>query len=135
MSTLAEREIDQLSSAIVGNHAGAGPIRTLMIVCRGSNDFDVFEGERYVNRLTWDEMLGHVATLTHPAIPHERQARGLFGMQDADRYQRIQEARRERQENRPLAEYVADVKEAAGDAEGAINARAAAWRAEQESKT
>jgi hypothetical protein len=130
MSTLSDREIDQLTSALIGGHRGAGPTRTITLVCRGPNDFDVFEGEAFVNRLTWDEMLGHVATLTHPAIPHERRQRGLFGMQDADRYQRIQDLHRERQARR-LAEEVAAVAEASGDTEAAINARSAAWRNQQ----
>lgn len=42
--------------------------RIITIVCRASNDFDIFEGESYVSRLCWDEMLGSVAELTHPRI-------------------------------------------------------------------
>ena len=33
-----------------------------------SNDFTVRQGDRYCDRLTWDEMLGSIAELTHPRI-------------------------------------------------------------------
>lgn len=42
--------------------------RTITIIARGGNDFDVQEGERYCDRLCWEEMLGQIATMTHPAI-------------------------------------------------------------------
>jgi hypothetical protein len=40
------------------------PPRIITIVCRAGNDFDVHEGERFADRLCWDEMLGQVATMT-----------------------------------------------------------------------
>lgn len=42
--------------------------RTITIVCKDGNHFDVHEGERYSDRLCWEEMLGQIATLTHPSI-------------------------------------------------------------------
>lgn len=42
--------------------------RTITIVMHDGNWFDVFEGEAYVDRLCWDEMLGEIAQLTHPSI-------------------------------------------------------------------
>lgn len=46
--------------------------RTITIVVRGPNDFDVHEGEKYTNLLCWDEMLGQIACMTHPAIGQPR---------------------------------------------------------------
>lgn len=46
--------------------------RTITIVMRTGNDFDVFEGERFSGRLCWDEMLGQVASMTHPKINEPR---------------------------------------------------------------
>jgi hypothetical protein len=42
--------------------------REIRIVVDGGNKFDVFEGERHTDDLTWDEMLGTIAELTHPRI-------------------------------------------------------------------
>ncbi len=47
-------------------------IRTIVIVCRNGNDFDVSENSVGVEHLTWDEMLGQVACLTHPKIAEAR---------------------------------------------------------------
>jgi hypothetical protein len=47
-------------------------MRTITIVCHGGNDFDVHEGERYSGRLCWDEMLGQIASITHPEITRPR---------------------------------------------------------------
>lgn len=41
------------------------PLRTITIEIFGPNDFAVTEGERSADRLMWDEMLGHIAQLTH----------------------------------------------------------------------
>lgn len=48
--------------------------RTITIVCgrNGTGLFAVHEGEAYVTHLTWDEMLGEVAQLTHPKIKSSR---------------------------------------------------------------
>jgi hypothetical protein len=48
-----------------------GP-RIITIVCHGGNHFDVHEGEAYADRLCWDEMLGQIASMTHPAINNAR---------------------------------------------------------------
>jgi hypothetical protein len=39
--------------------------RTFIIQQYSDGHFDVIEGDRRVDRLAWDEMLGHVAQLTH----------------------------------------------------------------------
>ena len=46
--------------------------RTITIICREGNDFDVQEGERIAPKLCWDEMLGTIAELTHPSINRAR---------------------------------------------------------------
>lgn len=46
--------------------------RTITIIVRERGGFDVHEGERYSNELTWDEMLGQVASLTHSEISRPR---------------------------------------------------------------
>ena len=100
------------------------PTRTLMIVCRGPNDFDVHEGERYASRLTWDEMLGQVAELTHSGIKRAR-----YGMYTMEEQMKIHPWMFESAAER--AARNARLAEGSGDAEAAIEARAAAWRAEQ----
>lgn len=54
------------------------PTRTITIVMTDSNHFDVFEGERYCDRLGWDEMLGQIAAMTIPT--KDNRERGLYGM-------------------------------------------------------
>lgn len=46
--------------------------RTITIVAHDGNNFDVHEGEQYVAHLTWDEMLGQIAHMTHPEIARPR---------------------------------------------------------------
>lgn len=48
------------------------PPRIITIVVRGGNDFDVHEGEGFVTKLCWDEMVGQIAQMTHPAIGRPR---------------------------------------------------------------
>lgn len=48
--------------------------RTITIIVTDGNNFAVHEGERYANRLCWDEMLGQVACMTHPKINDPRYA-------------------------------------------------------------
>lgn len=50
------------------------PTRTITIVVHDGNSFDVFEGDRCADRLCWDEMLGQIASMTHPAISKVRYA-------------------------------------------------------------
>lgn len=42
--------------------------RTIVIVVSADNHFDVYEGGSFIDRLTWDEMLGTVAVTTHPTL-------------------------------------------------------------------
>jgi hypothetical protein len=42
--------------------------RTLTVEIHGPNDFDIRYAGGVIDRLTWDEMLGAVAELTHPAV-------------------------------------------------------------------
>lgn len=57
------------------------PPRIITIVQTGGNSFSVHEGERFCDRLCWDEMLGTIAELTHPAIGGAR-----YRMLDADQF-------------------------------------------------
>ncbi len=43
-------------------------MRTITIEIVDSSDFTVKEGARYADKLTWDEMLGTIAELTHPSL-------------------------------------------------------------------
>jgi hypothetical protein len=42
--------------------------RTITVVIRDDAYFDIFEGERLVTDLTWDESLGTLAVITHPQL-------------------------------------------------------------------
>lgn len=53
----------------------SAPARTITIVMHNGNNFDVFVGQRSSNGLCWDEMLGQIASMTHPEI---RKARYLM---------------------------------------------------------
>lgn len=48
------------------------PLSTVTIEIYGPNDFDVRHAGRRADRLMWEEMLGHVASLTHPKIAAPR---------------------------------------------------------------
>ncbi len=52
--------------------------RTITIEIHESNLITVREGERYADRLCWDEAIGQVVTLTHPDIKAPR-----YPMRDA----------------------------------------------------
>lgn len=65
------------------------PTRTITIVMKDANHFDVFEGERYCDHLGWDEMLGQIAAMTIPT--KDNRERGLYGMLTPEEH----EARRE----------------------------------------
>lgn len=56
-------------------------MKTITIECHDKNDFTVREGDRYVDRLCWEEMLGQVAEMTHPMINA-----GRFGMLTAEEH-------------------------------------------------
>lgn len=46
-------------------------MRTIVIVCRddtAGNSFDVHVDTSFATDLTWDELLGQVAVLTHPQL-------------------------------------------------------------------
>lgn len=47
-------------------------MRTITITMRDGNDFDVAEDDRSVTRLCWDEMVGQIASMTHPMINKPR---------------------------------------------------------------
>lgn len=51
------------------------------IAIDGPNDFTVRIGERYHDKMTWEEMLGQVAELTHPRLDRAR-----FWMLTADEW-------------------------------------------------
>lgn len=43
-------------------------MRSITIRIHGPNNFDVVEGYLEASRLTWEELLGQVAELTHPRL-------------------------------------------------------------------
>lgn len=45
---------------------------TISITAEGANEFTVRVGDRYHAKMTWEEMLGQVAELTHPKIDRAR---------------------------------------------------------------
>lgn len=47
-------------------------MRTITIEILDANDFTVREGDRYCDKLCWDEMLGTIAELTHPKVGEAR---------------------------------------------------------------
>lgn len=61
----------------------------ISIVPLDDGTFDVRRDGRCTGPLTWDEMLGHVASMT---IPTNRLG-GLFRMASADEWRRTEEAR------------------------------------------
>lgn len=68
----AEQLAAAVSSLLLNQPRAQQPARVITIYARGPNDFDVQEGERICDRLCWDEMLGQVASLTHPDITRAR---------------------------------------------------------------
>lgn len=71
--------------------------RTITIEVLERGGFNVREGDKLCDRLGWDEMLGHVATMTLPEGPRFRAGQGIYPMltkterdhQDALRAERI----------------------------------------------
>ena len=57
------------------------PVSAIIITTDGQNEFTVHIGERYSDKMAWEEMLGQVAELTHPDID-----RGRFRMLTADEW-------------------------------------------------
>ncbi len=47
-------------------------VEIITISIEGPNEFTVKNGERYHSRMTWEEMLGQIAELTHPKIDRPR---------------------------------------------------------------
>lgn len=48
----------------------ANPSMTIVVECYDGNNFTVRVGDRYCDKLCWDEMLAQVVNLTHPNL-HE----------------------------------------------------------------
>lgn len=42
--------------------------RIIVIEVVDANEFKVIEGDRYQDKMCWDEMLGQIAEMTHPKI-------------------------------------------------------------------
>lgn len=67
------------------SHEDTRPVmRTIIIEQYAWNDFTVREGDRYSERLMWDEALGQIVTLTHDEIKNPR-----FPMLTADENQAL----------------------------------------------
>ncbi len=62
-------------------------MRTITIDIVDSSDFTVKEGDRYCDKLTWDEMLGTIAELTHPRL-----GTSSYRMLTEEEWQRTREA-------------------------------------------
>ncbi len=56
-------------------------ITIITIETYGPNEFTVRIGDRYVDKMNWDEMLGQIAELTHPRI-----YRGRYEMLTAEEW-------------------------------------------------
>ena len=82
---------DLISDALMGQLSKHETPRVITIVCKGPNRFDIHEGEHFVDRLCWEEMIGHVAVMTCQFVADNQRQRGLFGMTDVDRYQRARD--------------------------------------------
>ncbi|HOW49896.1 MAG TPA: hypothetical protein PLB26_19820 [Rubrivivax sp.] len=67
------------------------PTRCITIYFVNGNDFTVQEGEALCDRLCWDEMLGTIAELTHPAIGKAR-----YRMQTPEEREAYEQARAQR---------------------------------------
>ena len=68
--------------------------RVILIEIHGDGTgggYTVHEGDRFCDRLAWDEMLGTVAELTHPSIGKAR-----YRMETAEQHAERQRAHRER---------------------------------------
>lgn len=77
--------------------------RTITIYCISGSDYTVQEGETLCDRLCWDEMLGTIAELTHPAIGKAR-----YRMETAEQRQDRELAFKARMAERRSAEAVVD---------------------------
>jgi hypothetical protein len=113
------------------------PPVTISIVCHdgGAGHFDIHVGEHLAQHLSWDEMLGSIAVITHPQLG--RNKAGLVpGYARLEHVDDLLYAKVRWREMCPRAdqEVVAGLIEATGNTEAAIEVRAAAWRAEQVSK-
>lgn len=60
--------------------------RTITIVIRDGNDFDIHEGECLTTRLGWDEFLGSIAVITHPVLSKIQPVPPYSRMQHIDDY-------------------------------------------------
>jgi hypothetical protein len=123
---------DGLMGPGLTNMRGDKPARIITIVAHdsGNGDFDIHVGERLITRLTWDEMLGTIAVITHPQLGNQTSPIPPYA-----RLEHIDDllyAKVRWREMCPRAdkEIVAGLIEATGNTEGAIETRAAEWRKE-----
>lgn len=65
--------------------------RTIVININGWNDFSITEGNRSVDRLCWDEMLGSIAEITHHELGKTR-----YPMRTAEEHAEDKRQREER---------------------------------------
>lgn len=61
-----------VGEATAGVEMMSNPETTISITAEGPNEFTVRIGERYHAKMTWEEMLGQIAELTHPRIDKAR---------------------------------------------------------------
>ena len=67
-----DEPIDAAALLEGGRLMADNPATAITIEVHGSNDFTVRIGARYADRMTWEEMLGQIAELTHPRIARAR---------------------------------------------------------------
>jgi hypothetical protein len=77
--------------------------RTITIYCISGSDYTVQEGEALCDRLCWDEMLGTIAELTHPAIGKAR-----YRMETAEQREAREQAFKARMAEHPNAAKIVD---------------------------
>lgn len=107
--------------------------RIVTIVCHddGRGHFDIHIGEHLVQMLSWDEMLGSIAAITHPQLGPTKE--GLVpGYARLEHIDALLFNNPRWREMCPRAdkEVVAGLIEATGNVEDAIKTRAAEWRKE-----
>lgn len=70
-------------------------VRTIVLE-RGEHGWLVRDGDRYIDHLTWDEMLGQVATLTHPRLKGESLFHGMMTAEQHAEEDRIRQEKYDR---------------------------------------
>lgn len=103
-------------------------IFTIVAHDNGNGDFDIYEGERLVQHLCWDEMLGSIAVITHPQLSNHTSPIPSYSRLEHIDDLLYAKARWREMCPRANKEVVVGLIEATGNTEAAIEVRAAEWR-------